>query len=134
MEGTEKDKRERENRLEDGFMKQFIEDGFIDKAEEETVGKLRGSLDFLDSNLQVRTPDLSSFRQMVAKVESQKQAKRDRQFLVFLLSAILMACAEVFLFSTSIIIFVVVQAVALMAILPASLWIHRSRKEQMESQ
>lgn len=99
--------------------------------EEKTVKKIKESLDFLDSSLEVKKPDLMKLVQLVNEVEEKKEEGRNRQFLTFLLSAVLIVTMEVFAFSRSFTIFVVIQAAAVAFILPAIIVMAKKRHRQV---
>jgi hypothetical protein len=99
--------------------------------EEKTVKKIKESLDFLDSSLEVKKPDLMKLVQLVNEVEEKKEEGRNRQFLTFLLSAVLIVTMEVLAFSRSFTIFAVIQAAAVAFILPAIIVMAKKRRRQV---
>ena len=98
--------------------------------DERTVKKINESLDFMDSTLEVKKPDLMKLVQLVNEVEEKKEAGRSRQFLTFLLSAVLIVTMEVFAFSRSFTVFAIIQAAAVAFILPVFiLWLQKKRRK-----
>lgn len=99
--------------------------------DERTAEKIKEGLDFLDSTLEVKKPDLMKLVQLVNEVEEKKEAGKSRQFLTFILSAVLIVTAEVFAFSRSFTVFAVIQAAALAFILPAVTILLQKRRRQV---
>lgn len=102
--------------------------------DERTVKKINESLDFLDSSLEVKKPDLMKLVQLVNEVEEKKKTAVNRQFLTFLLSAVLIVTMEVFAFSRSFSVFAVIQAAAVAFILPVFIMFLRKRHRQVSGQ
>ena len=99
--------------------------------DERTIKKINESLDFLDSSLEVKKPDLMKLVQLVNEVEEKKEAGRSRQFLTFLLSAVLIVAMEIFAFSRSFTVFAIIQAAAVAFILPVFIMRLQKRRRQV---
>jgi hypothetical protein len=86
--------------------------------DEKVIGMIKESLDFLDSSVEVKIPDLTQFRQLVSKVEERKTAGKNLQFIIFIVTAVIIICLETYSFSRSTVIFTIVQAIAIASIIP----------------
>lgn len=102
--------------------------------DERTIKKIKESLDFLDSSIEVKKPDLMKLVQLVNDVEEKKETDRSRQFLTFLLSAVLIVTMEIFAFSRSFTVFLIIQAAAAAFILPVLLLRLQKRNRQVSGQ
>lgn len=97
------------------------------------IRKINESMDFLDSSLEVKKPDLMEFIKLVNETQEKKELDRNRQFITFLLSAIMIVVLETFAFSKSFTVFIVIQAVAVLFILPAIIiWLQKKRRQVSE--
>ena len=96
--------------------------------DEKTIGKIKESLDFLDNSMEIKKPDFMQLVKLVNDTEEKKEQKTNKQFVSFLLSAILIVLAETSIFIRSAVVFaVVLQVAALIFILPVIVWTHKRR-------
>lgn len=98
--------------------------------DEDNINKIKESLNFLDTNVAVEKPDLMQLLQLVNEVEEKKKSSRNRQFIVFIITAVLVINLELYTFYRSITFFAVLQAVTLVFAVPSViLWtIKRNRQ------
>lgn len=102
--------------------------------DEKLIAGIKESLDFLDDSIEVNTPDLNQFIKLVAEVEEEKQTGKNMQFIIFIITAAFVICMETYSFYRSFVFFVIVQAAAILCILPALMArILKKRKQVMES-
>ena len=87
--------------------------------DEKTINKIKESLDFLDDSIEIKAPDLNHFIKLVSKVEKKKQEGKNLQFIIFIITAAVVISIETYSFYKSFIFFIILQAVALICILPA---------------
>lgn len=105
-----------------------------DRYSESLTPKIKESLDKFDTSLNIRTPDMGYFRNIVAAVEKKKKERRRKETIVFIILAVIVPTMEAFIFSQSMLLFVAVQAVALLSI-PAvffSRFRHKSGQEGVQ--
>jgi hypothetical protein len=100
-----------------------------DKRDEIIINNIKKSLDLIDS-MEVNTPDMGFFRNMVAQAEEKKKAKSKRETIIFIISAIIILSLETYAFNQSQMIFLLVQVGAFLSIPFAFLIAHKMRKRQ----
>jgi hypothetical protein len=93
--------------------------------DEKTIQKIKESLDFLDTSVDVKKPDVLQLFDLINTVEEKKKAAKNKQFIIFLMVAAAAICLETFLFSRSTAIFVIVQAAALSFVIPSAKYLKR---------
>lgn len=98
--------------------------------EEKVIKQIQESLDSLD-NMQVETPHLNHFRQLVEQVEEKKRCKLQRSTLSFVLCAITLLSTETFAFYKSMMIFFITQVVAI-TLMVGILVIHTKQESKRE--
>lgn len=96
-----------------------------------TIQKIKESLDFLDSSIDVKKPDVLQLFDLVNAVEEKKKAAKNTQFLVFLIVAAVSVCVEIILFSRSTALFLIIQAVALSCVIPLIVKFEKKRNRQV---
>ena len=99
--------------------------------DEGTINKIRESLDFLDTNVEVKKPDLMQLVQLVNDVEEKKNSSRNWQFIAFIATAVLIINLELYAFYKSIAFFAVLQAVALICAVPCVILWTKKRNRQV---
>lgn len=99
--------------------------------DEKTIQKIRESLDFLDASVDVKKPDVLQLFDLVNTVEEKKKVSKNKQFLIFLMVAAVAICFEIFLFSRSSAIFMIVQAAALSFVIPSVTIFKKKRNRQV---
>ena len=99
--------------------------------EEKTAEKIKESLDFLDSSVKVERPDLMKFVELVNRTEEKKESGKNRQFIIFVLTAVFIITIETYSFYRSFAFFAAVQAAALLCVLPVIIFRARSKNRQV---
>jgi|GEM_PF-2994944 len=99
--------------------------------DEKTLKKIKESLDFLDTSVDVKKPNVLQLFDLINTVEEKRNAKKNKQFLVFLMVAAVSICAEIFLFSRSTAIFLIIQAVALSCVVPFIVLFKKKRNRKV---
>lgn len=99
--------------------------------EDKTIDKIKESLDFLDSSVKVERPDLMKFVDLVNRTEEKKEGGKNRQFIIFVLTAVFIITTETYSFYRSFAFFAAVQAAALICVLPAIIFWVRSKNRQV---
>ena len=99
--------------------------------DEKTIQKIRESLDFLDTSVDVKKPDVLQLFDLVKTVEEKKTAAHNKQFFIFLMVAAAAIFFETFLFSRSLATFVIVQAAALSFVIPSVTIFKKKRNGQV---
>jgi hypothetical protein len=98
--------------------------------DEEIINKIRESLDDLDSNVKTEKPDFMQLVKLVNDVEEKKKSAKNRQFITFIIIAVLVINLEIFAFYRSITFFAVLQALALLFIVPFTiLWARKKNRQ-----
>lgn len=102
--------------------------------DEEAINKIRESLGFLDANVKVKKPELMQLFHLVNNVEERKKSSRNWQFIVFIITAVLIINLELYTFYRSITFFAVLQAVTIIFVVPfVILWaIKRNRQVSLK--
>ncbi len=107
------------------------EKGHNSKNEEETVLKIKESLDFLDYSVNVGKPDLMELVELVNRTEEKRERGKNRQFIRFILVALLIITVETYSFYRSFAFFTAVQAAALLCVIPAVVLRARHKNRQV---
>ena len=103
----------------------------MNNNEEKTVEKIKESLDFLDNSVKIDRPDLMKFVDLVNRTEENKEGGINRQFIIFVLTAVFIITVETYSFYRSFAFFAAVQAAALLCVLPVIIFRARSKKRQV---
>jgi len=103
----------------------------VHNDEDKTIDKIKESLDFLDSSVKVERPDLMKFVDLVNRTEEKKEGGKNRQFIIFVLTAVFIITTETYSFYRSFAFFAAVQAAALICVLPAIIFWVRSKNRQV---
>lgn len=98
------------------------------EKDEKTLGLIKESLDYLDRGVEVKKPDVLRLFDLVNEVQERKTVANNRQFLIFLVVALVSICLETYLFSRSIAIFACIQAIALLCVIPSILVYRKNRQ------
>jgi len=101
--------------------------------EEKTIKKIRESLDFLDSSVKVEKPDLMKYVDLVNRIEEKKESGKNHQFIIFILTAVIIITVEIYSFYRSFAVFAAVQAVALLCVLPVVILRARRKNRQVSN-
>ena len=98
--------------------------------DEGTIKKIKESLDFLDSSVEVKKPDVMQLLKLVNEVEEKKNSTKNKQFIIFIITAVFAICLETYSFNKSAGFFVVVQIIAFISVVPAIiLWIRKRNRQ-----
>jgi len=99
--------------------------------DEKTIQKIKKSLDYLDTSVEVKKPELMQLFSLVNAVEEKKKSSNNTQFITFIIIAIAAICLETYSFHKSIVFFTVIQAIALLCAIPAVILLLRKRNRQV---
>jgi hypothetical protein len=83
----------------------------MEMDDEKTIEQIRKSLNYLDSSVNVKTPDINEFVNLVSKVEEKKRYGKQLQFIVFMIVAIFTVSLETYSFYKSFTFFVIIQVI-----------------------
>lgn len=101
-----------------------------ENSDERIVNQIINTMNNIDKEVEVKIPDISVFRNMVAQVEAKKQKKDKRDTIIFAIVAFAALTIETFAFNQSIIFFIAVQGLACSAFIIALLsWLIKARRK-----
>lgn len=101
--------------------------------EEKTIKKIKGSLDFLDSSVKVEKPDLMKYVDLVNRIKEKKESGKNHQFIIFILTAVIIITVEIYSFYRSLVFFAAVQVAALLCVLPVVILRARRKNRQVSN-
>lgn len=101
------------------------------RDDEKTIQKIQESLDYLDTSVEVKKPELMQLFTLVNTVEEKKKSSNKTQFITFIIVAIAAIGLETYSFHRSMVFFAVLQAIALVCTIPAVILLIRKRKRQV---
>jgi hypothetical protein len=101
--------------------------------DEKTIQKIKESLDYLDSSIEVKKPELMQLFSLVNEVEEKKKSSSNTQFITFIIVAIAAVFLETYSYHRSIVFFVVLQAIVLLCAIPAVILFIRKKNRQVSA-
>lgn len=84
----------------------------MNKFDEKIIKEIKASLDYTESTIEVKIPDMSEFRNLVSQVDCKKQKKDRRDAIIFVIVATVALSIETLAFNQSITFFIAVQVMA----------------------
>ena len=96
---------------------------------EKLLKDIKDSLDYLDKKTQVKLPDLTQIRGMVARVEEKKSKVRRRDSMIYSVAALLLLGLEISFFRLSaMLFFLITGASAIVLPVVAIIWYFYKRR------
>ncbi len=104
-----------------------------DRDDEKTLQKIKESLDYLDTSVEVKKPELMQLFSLVTAVEEKKKSANNTQFITFIIIAIAAIGLETYSYHRSLVFFLVIQAIVLIGAIPAVILFIRKRNRQVSA-
>jgi hypothetical protein len=102
-----------------------------DPDEEKIIKEMNEGLNYLDSSVEMKKPDVMQLFDLVNTVEEKKATRQNKQFITFLIIAVAAICLETFLFNRSFTFFIVIQLLTLICAIPLVIVLIKKRNRQV---
>jgi hypothetical protein len=80
--------------------------------DEKIVKDIKEGIDDFEQKINVATPDIAIFREMISQVENNNAKKAKKEAVLFVLIAAITLCVETYAFNQSVLFFIVIQGFA----------------------